>query len=166
MVINWLLDEMIVPFVKQRHRTDCGIACLLMIFAFYQYPISYKQLSSMIKVDKKRGMSLTEMTEVMRYFGFEIMAVHGERGSFFSDYPLPCIALVRFQTGASHYVVVYERSREKVVIADPAAGVITLKPEEFLDGFKRKWFTARYYWTGILLFVKKSAEKENRILQK
>ncbi len=155
MVINWPLDGVILSFIKQRHRTDCGIACISMVLDFYQCNISYQQIVDVVKVDKKKGINLAGIVDAMAYFGFEAEAVRGEREVFFSEYPLPCIALIQFQTGATHYVVVYERSRDKIVIADPAIGIITLKPEEFLDGKKRKWFAARYHWTGILILLKR-----------
>ena len=146
---------MLVPFVRQRRRTDCGVACILMILNFYNCDVSYEEVRSAVGVDKKIGTNLADMVEALEQFGFEADAVRGEREAFFGDYLLPCIALVRLQTGAMHYVVVCERSKEKVVIADPAVGIMTLKPEQFLDGVRRRWFVARYRWTGILILVKK-----------
>ncbi len=157
MALNWLLDDVIVPFTRQRRRTDCGVACISMILNFHNCVVPYESLCNIVGVDRRRGTNLEEMVTAIETLGFEAEAVRGERDCFFSDYPLPCIALVEFQNGAAHYVVVYERSREKIVIADPAVGIITLKPEQFLDGAKRKWFIARYRWTGILIFVKKPA---------
>lgn len=149
-----------VTFVRQRQYTDCGIACLSMILNFYNCTVSYESLSYMAGVDKKKGTSLANIVETMERFGFLAEAVKGEREAFFESYVLPCIALVQLQSGAMHYVVVYERSKEKIVIADPAVGVVKLRPEEFLDGKKRRWFAARYRWTGILILVKKRTNGE------
>lgn len=160
MAVNGVLDGIMVTLIRQRRRTDCGIACLLMILNFYNCTVSYESLCYMAGVDKKKGTSLAKMVETMERFGFLAEAVKGERDAFFENYVLPCIALVQLKSKAMHYVVVYERSKEKVVIADPAIGILKLKPEEFLDGKKRKWFAARYRWTGILIFVKKRTNGE------
>lgn len=160
MAVDGILDGIMVPLIRQRRRTDCGVACLLMVLNFYHCITSYESLCHMAGVDEEKGTSLAKMVETIERFGFVAKAVRGGREAFFENYVLPCIALVQLQTGAMHYVVVYERSRERVIIADPAVGIIKLRPEEFLDGKKRRWFAARYHWTGILIFMKKKVSGE------
>ncbi len=45
--------------------------------------------------------------------------------------PLPCIAHWRQR----HYVVFYEATATKVVVADPGHGLITYSPQDFLKGW-------------------------------
>jgi ABC-type bacteriocin/lantibiotic exporter with double-glycine peptidase domain len=48
-----------------------------------------------------------------------------------ADAVLPAVA----HLAEGHYVVIYERGRDGVVVGDPAAGVLTLAA----DAFRRAW---------------------------
>lgn len=73
---------------------------------------------------------------------FTAKAVKGNAEAFFSEFPLPAIAHTVTETGLEHYVVIHKISKNKVIVADPAKGIIKTTPDEF---FK--------IWTGALILL-------------
>lgn len=59
-----------------------------------------------------------------------------------SEFPLPAIAHVVIDGTLLHYVVIHSISKKKIVVADPAKGIVNYTPEDF---FK--------IWTGVLILL-------------
>ena len=72
--------------------------------------------------------SLNKAAELL---GFSAKGVKGNKDAFFSEFPLPCIAHVIVYGQLLHYVVIHKITRKHVIIADPGAGIVKLRPEEF-----------------------------------
>ena len=102
------------------------------------------------------GTNAYGMVKAAEQLGFTAKAVKGNQDAFFSEFPLPAAAHVIREGGLLHYVVIHKITKSKVVIADPAKGIIKISPEEF---FKE--------WTGILILMvpaqtfKKGKETKN-----
>lgn len=102
------------------------------------------------------GTNAYGMVKAAEQLGFTAKAVKGNQDAFFSEFPLPAVAHVVREGGLLHYVVIHKITKSKVVIADPAKGIIKISPEEF---FKE--------WTGILILMvpaqtfKKGKETKN-----
>lgn len=109
---------------------DCGPTCLRMIGKHYgkSFDLAYlRQLTSLTK----NGASMGGLVDAAEKIGFSTLAVNTSFNDLASGIPLPCIAHWRQR----HYVVVYEASETEVKVADPAFGLITYSPEEFLKGW-------------------------------
>jgi ATP-binding cassette subfamily B protein len=118
------------PFYKQHDEMDCGPTCLRIISKFYGKTFSLEYLRALTHTGRS-GTSMLALSEAAERIGFRTM---GSRVSF--DYlleaaPFPCVAY----WGQRHYVVLYKASRKKLYISDPAHGLISYTPQEFL----KKW---------------------------
>ncbi len=128
--------------VKQHDLKDCGCACISTICRQYglKYPIS--KIREVAGTDKK-GTSALGLVQASEKLGFVAKGVKANRvEDIFGEIPLPAIAHVIIDQKLMHYVVIHKISKEEIIIADPAKGIIKYKPEEF---FK--------IWTGILIIM-------------
>ena len=142
-------------FIKQHDITDCGAACLATVSRQYGFKTSITKIRQIAGTDKM-GTNAYGMVKAAEQLGFTAKAVKGNQDAFFSEFPLPAVAHVVREGGLLHYVVIHKITKSKVVIADPAKGIIKISPEEF---FKE--------WTGILILMvpvqtfKKGKETKN-----
>jgi CRP-like cAMP-binding protein len=117
------------PWVGQQEATDCGVASLAMIARFHGRDVSPEALRRSVRLGP-RGASLMALQEAAAALGFGCQAVRVGADQL-ADVTLPAVA----HLAEGHYVVVYERGRDGIVVGDPAAGVVTLGA----DSFRRAW---------------------------
>ncbi len=118
------------PFYKQLDTQDCGPTCLRMISKFHgqSFDITYLREISNLARD---GTTLGGLADAAEKVGFSTLALSVGYDDLATQIPLPCIAHWRQR----HYVVVYEVSANKVVVADPAHELITYSKQDFLKGW-------------------------------
>lgn len=127
--------------IKQHDITDCGAACLATVSRQYGLSTSITKIREVAGTDKQ-GTNAYGMVKAAEQLGFTAKAVKGNQEAFFSEFPLPAIAHVVVDGTLLHYVVIHKITKDQVVIADPAKGIVKKTPEEF---FKE--------WTGILILL-------------
>ena len=127
--------------VKQHDITDCGAACLATISKQYGLNLSISKIREVAGTDKQ-GTNAYGMIKAAEQLGFTAKGVKGNQEAFFSEFPLPAIAHVVIDGSLLHYVVVHKITKKKIIIADPAKGIVNYTPEEF---FK--------IWTGVLIML-------------
>lgn len=127
--------------VKQHDEKDCGAACLATIAKHYGLALSVSKIREMAGTDLQ-GTSAYGVIQAAEKLGFTAKGVKGDAEAFFSEFPLPAIAHVVVNGNFLHYVVIHAIDKEKVIVADPAKGLVTYTPEEF---FKE--------WTGVLILM-------------
>ncbi len=127
--------------VKQHDITDCGAACLATISKQYGLNLSISKIREVAGTDKQ-GTNAYGMIKAAEQLGFSAKGVKGDQHAFFSEFPLPAIAHVVVDGSLLHYVVVHKITKKKIIIADPAKGLVNYTPEEF---FK--------IWTGVLIML-------------
>lgn len=127
--------------VKQHDITDCGAACLATISKQYGLNLSISKIREIAGTDKQ-GTNAYGMIKAAEQLGFTAKGVKGDQEAFFSEFPLPAIAHVIVDGTLLHYVVVHKITKKKIIIADPAKGIVNYTPEEF---FK--------IWTGVLIML-------------
>lgn len=127
--------------VKQHDITDCGAACLATISKQYGLNLSISKIREVAGTDKQ-GTNAYGMIKAAEQLGFSAKGVKGDQNAFFSEFPLPAIAHVVVDGSLLHYVVVHKITKKKIIIADPAKGLVNYTPEEF---FK--------IWTGVLIML-------------
>lgn len=118
------------PFYKQFDQKDCGPTCLRMISKFHGKSLSndfLKELSS----QSGDGTTFGGLADAAENIGFSSLALNATYQTLSDQIPLPCIAYWRQR----HYVVVYEANDTKLVIADPAHGLITYSKSDFIKGW-------------------------------
>lgn len=128
--------------IKQHDYKDCGCACLATICKQHglKYPIS--KIREVAGTDKQ-GTSAFGIIKAAEQLGFTAKGVKGNKPEdIFSEFPLPAIAHVVVDGSLLHYIVIHKITKEQIIVADPAKGIVKYKPENF---FK--------IWTGVLLLM-------------
>lgn len=117
------------PFYSQLEEMDCGPTCLRMIAKYYGKTISLDFLRNKSQYGKL-GVSLLGLSDAAESIGFKTIGAKLTWEQIIDDAPLPAI----LHWDQYHFVVITPKStRQKVVIADPAKGIVTLTKEEFLN---------------------------------
>ncbi|BBD58049.1 cyclic nucleotide-regulated ABC bacteriocin/lantibiotic exporter [Nostoc sp. HK-01] len=137
------------PFFEQQSAADCGAACLVMIGRYWGKRLSINRLRELANVSRG-GASLRGLTTAAESVGFATRPVKASLDKL-AQQTLPAIA----HWEGKHYVVVYEITKKRVIIGDPAVGQRTLTIGEFKAG-----------WTGYALLLQpttllKETEAEN-----
>lgn len=127
--------------VKQHDISDCGAACLATISKQYGLNLSISKIREVAGTDKQ-GTNAYGMIKAAEQLGFTAKGVKGNQDAFFSGFPTPAIAHLVVDGSLLHYVVVHKVTKEKIIIADPAKGIVKYTPDEF---FK--------LWTGVLIIL-------------
>ena len=116
------------PFHSQLDAMDCGPAALRMICSHYGRDFPQAWLRELCEIGKG-GVNLLGISEAAERLGIRSLAVRLSFKRFRDEAPLPCIA----HWQGNHFVVVYEITRKKVRVADPAVGLIDYTYEEFIQ---------------------------------
>lgn len=127
-MLNSVLKK-IFPHFSQHDAMDCGPTCLRMVAAYYGRIYSLENLREKSLINRE-GTSMLGSSEAAENIGFRSTGV---KVSFeeLKTAPLPCIV----HWNQVHFVVVYDikgkQGKEKIYLADPAAGKIIYNKEEF-----------------------------------
>jgi ATP-binding cassette subfamily B protein len=129
----------------QLDTLDCGPSCLQMIAKHHGRALP-KHLVARLCEQDRQGASLASLARGAERLGFRTLAVKVSFDELRDKAPLPCVAY----WPQGHFVVVYKVRRDRVYIADPAAGLMTYSREEFetcwlTDTPQRDW--------GVLLLM-------------
>lgn len=141
--------------IKQHDITDCGAACLATISKQNGYKIGITKIREVAGTDKQ-GTNAYGIIKAAEQLGFSAKGVKGNKEAFFSEFPLPCIAHVIVDGSLLHYVVIHKITKKQVIIADPAKGIVKLKPEEFFGEVYENGKPPKYQWTGVLILLVKN----------
>jgi ATP-binding cassette, subfamily B, bacterial len=115
------------PFFAQLDLMDCGPAALRMICAHHGRDIPQERLREACQIGKG-GVNLLGISDAAEKVGLRSLAVKLSFRRLRDEVPLPCIA--HWQN--DHFVVVYEITRTKIRVADPAYGLIDYRHSEFV----------------------------------
>jgi ATP-binding cassette subfamily B protein len=131
---------------------DCGPTCLRMIAKHYGRDINILKLRSLANISRE-GVSVLGLNEAAEKIGFKTLGAQLSFEQLDKDVPLPCI----LHWGQNHFVVLppqnYRgRKGEKILIADPAVGLIKVDRKTFIA----KW--ANGGTTGIALLLEPTPE--------
>ncbi|MBD3886841.1 peptidase domain-containing ABC transporter [Phormidium tenue FACHB-886] len=124
------------PFLTQQSASDCGAACLVMVAQYWGKRFSINRLRDIANVDRN-GASLRGLATAAESIGFTARPVKASLNKL-AGQGLP--AIVHWE--GKHYIVVYEVTRDRVIVADPAIGQRSLTHAEFKAG-----------WTGYTLLL-------------
>jgi ATP-binding cassette subfamily B protein len=128
------------PFFEQQSTADCGAACLVMVGRYWGKRFSINRLRDVAGVDRN-GISLRSLATAAESIGFATRPVKASLDQLGAQ-NLPAIA----HWQGDHYIVVYEVTRQYVVVADPAIAQRTLSHAEFHTG-----------WSGYALLLHPTA---------
>ena len=127
--------------VKQHDITDCGAACIAAVAKQYGLDLPVSKIREAAGTDKQ-GTTVYGVIKAAEKFGFAAKGVKGSRDAFFSGFSIPAIAHIVVDGRPLHYLVIHKVSKEEILVADPAKGLIKFKSVDF---FK--------VWTGALIII-------------
>lgn len=132
----------IFPLFHQLDVMDCGPTCLKMIAHHFGRKINLSTLRNLC--DKgQQGVTLLGINRAAESLGFKTFPAKLSTELFVKKANLPC--LVHWK--GDHYVVVYKIKKNKIFIADPGAGKLTLT----IAQFKEYWCQNNAH--GVALFL-------------
>lgn len=146
------------PLFKQLDQKDCGPTCLRMVAKYHGKHFSLEKLRDKCYVNKY-GSSLLGLSDGADEIGLRSKGVKLSVDQLYKDAPLPCI----LHWNENHFVVAYRRKGEKLLLADPSKGKITVN----LDSIQKHWCSGIANETkGIALLLEPTpqffAEEEDR----
>ena len=151
------------PFYKQLDAMDCGVASLRMVARYHGRHYNPEYLRSISYPDRE-GVSLMDISDAAEHLGMHSLAVKVPYNVLPEEIPVPFIAHWRQQ----HFIVIYKIKKNKVWVADPAHGKVTITKEEFMDGWASD--TVEGEDVGVILmleptpkFYEREGEKTNKI---
>ncbi|KYC38063.1 ABC transporter ATP-binding protein [Scytonema hofmannii PCC 7110] len=124
------------PVFLQQSASDCGVACLVMIGQYWGKRFSVNRVRDIANVDRN-GASLRGLAAAAESIGFSTRPVRATLDKL-AQQNLPAIA----HWQGKHYIVVYQVTRNRAIVADPAMGLRKLSHAEFKE-----------HWTGFALLL-------------
>ncbi len=128
------------PFYAQQSASDCGAACLVMIGRYWGKKFSVNRLRDIANVDRN-GASLKGLAAAAGSIGFTTRPVKASLNKL-AEQNLPAIA----HWEGKHYIVIYQITKDSVIVCDPAIGQRSLSHAEFKEG-----------WTNYTLLLQPTA---------
>jgi subfamily B ATP-binding cassette protein HlyB/CyaB len=124
------------PWVEQQSSSDCGAACLAMVARYWGKRLPLNILREQARVGRS-GASLKGLGRAAESIGFQARPVRASLGRIAAQ-PNPWIA----HWQGDHFVVVYQITQRRVVLADPALGKQVISRDDF-----------KAQWTGYALLL-------------
>lgn len=131
------------PCCLQNNITDCGVACISSILKYYKQEISFSIIRQYAKTDSQ-GTSIIGMLEASEKLGFYSKAVECDEKmkALQSEFSLPCIAHILLNKSYLHYIVIYKKTTNYLIVADPTEGIKKMTISDFSA-----------IWTGTLILL-------------
>lgn len=124
---------MTYPIILQKTHNSCGPTCIYMLCEYYSIPYNKKEILQIANMTPS-GTSIWYMQKVLRHLGFSCEAIKTE--DFYQyDYNFPVIAIINSAKTLLHYVIIYKRNINILLIADPAFGLQNINIKKFLSNF-------------------------------
>ena len=119
------------PNYIQKDTKDCGPTCLKIIAKHYNKNLNIQALRELSETTRE-GSNLLKLSEGAEIIGFRSLGVKISLLKLI-EAPLPCV----LHWNKNHYVVLYGVKRkkskvEKLLVSDPAFGLLQYSAEEFL----------------------------------
>lgn len=119
------------PLILQADSSDCGVACLAMIAEWYGIYVDYDNMRQQCQVSRV-GVNLLMLNKQAQELGFKTEAVQLNFENLKTEKKqMPCIVF----WNCEHFVVVRRITSHKVLVADPALGLLSYT----LSVFKKSW---------------------------
>lgn len=132
----------------QHDSMDCGPTCLRMVARFYGKSYSLQNLRDRCHITRE-GVSLLGVSDAAESIGFRTTGVKVTWRQMVEEMPLPCIV----HWNQRHFVVVYDVVKKhgvyKVMVADPASGLLEYTEEDF----RGLWLESERKTEGIALIL-------------
>lgn len=119
--------------VRQTEIKDCGPCCLQSVIKNYGGYVALEKIRQDAHTSLE-GTSVYHLKKAAEKYGFDVMAIKNLDYTF--ENHLPVIVHVKYENGLCHFIVVYEKHGNKLVVMDPIKGKTIINVEDL-----RKIFT-------------------------
>ena len=128
--------------IKQFDETDCAAACISTLCRHYGLKKGITNIRELAGTDKN-GTNGNGIIKALTALGFEVAGFAlDDKDIYCREITLPCIAHVN-KVDCNHYMIIHDIEPDKIVVADPAEGIVKYTKEKFLE-----------IWSGVLFLVK------------
>jgi ATP-binding cassette, subfamily B, bacterial len=132
-----------IPFIQQLSATECGVACLSMVFGYHGKELGREELRDVLSPGRD-GTTARDLLNTARHLGLRGRGVKVELSALKH---LPTASILHW--GFHHFVVFEGLSGDGVDILDPAGGRRRVSMQEFGESF-----------TGVALLLEPSERFE------
>lgn len=139
--------------ICQHDSSDCAAAALSTMLSHYKIDMSLMKLREILGTDI-RGTTVKGLVDGLSELNFDVKVVRTDIESLDSTITVPAIAQVTTEIGFSHFIVIHKvTKKDKVIIADPAKGIVKMSKDDFGKTF-----------TGVLILAipKSGFERKER----
>ena len=117
------------PVILQADRSECGLACLAMVAAFFGHQATLREFRSRFR-HSSRGITLRRLRDCAEQLGLRCRGVRAELDEI---QQLRTPAILHWEL--DHFVVLKSASRRRITVIDPAVGLRRLKPVDVDEKF-------------------------------
>lgn len=121
------------PIILQEEYYSCGPTCIYMLCEYYHISFDKQNILLQTKTSTK-GTNIWHMQKTLRSLDFTSNAVFIQN-FYLYDYEIPTIAVIRSSKKLFHYVIIYNRLNDTLIIGDPAYGLYPINIKNFLNNF-------------------------------
>lgn len=115
------------PHYVQREAKDCAPTCLRMVAKFHGKNIPLPYLRE-VCYTQRIGTTMLGLSEGAQAIGFDSVCLHLTWEQFSAGVPFPCIV----HWDNDHFIVVYKIKGDKILVGDPAYGLLKYNKRLFL----------------------------------
>ena len=108
---------------------DCAVASLLTIIKTYGGNVSKEYLRVLTNTSNS-GTNAYHLIEAAKFIGFDTRALTGDVSNL-DKKVLPCIAHVIIDSKYKHFVVIHAITKNYLILADPAKGIVKMNIDDF-----------------------------------
>lgn len=119
-----------VEFIEQSEHSECGITSVTMVLNNLGKKVNLSQLRDLYGVPKG-GNTLFHLKSIFREFGVDTVGLKIDSLDFFEENNRPCVLF----WDKKHYVVFERKTKNKIIIVDPALGRKKYSFDEFWEHF-------------------------------
>jgi ATP-binding cassette subfamily B protein len=130
------------PHEYQLDAKDCGPACIKIIAKHYGKYYSLQYLRDLCSITRE-GITLLDISYACEQIGLRTLALKFSWQELMEKAVLPCI----IHWKASHFIVLYKITKDKVYVSDPAKGLVSYS----LADFKKGWLGEHERWPVMVI---------------
>ncbi|MCG6136335.1 MAG: peptidase domain-containing ABC transporter [Nostoc sp. LLA-1] len=119
-------------FVRQHSEEDCGAACLATVSKYYGRNFTLSHIRETVGTGQF-GTTLLGLRRGAETLGFNTRPVKTSPELLERLHEAPLPAIIHWK--GNHWVVLYGKKGKKCLIADPAAGIRYLSPQDLAEGW-------------------------------
>jgi ABC-type bacteriocin/lantibiotic exporter with double-glycine peptidase domain len=116
-------------FVFQQDQSDCGVACLASIINFHGGTCSIETLRR-ASGTSRQGTTLLGLLQGAQLQGFDAFGLEADKVENLNELTEPAILHIVLDNRLQHYVVFYGFKNDRIIVGDPANGIIEYSYEQ------------------------------------